>query len=168
MLETRSRKARHTQEETTRWTSVRLAKARAKAKGSKDSKDNNHRTRARIRTRTRIRLNVGTRKTVGARSTPTKVVRKGKHEAKNATDARNLDSTKPANVEPEVEIGGSDMSYLDADAVEVRESEWIKIGVDTGAGKTAWPQSVTYGRKLPGHVDLTYFPHSDQRACQVW
>ena len=49
-LETRSRKVRHTQEETTRWTSVRLAKARAnkaktrtamaKAKGSKDSKDN--------------------------------------------------------------------------------------------------------------------------------
>ena len=28
------------------------------------------------------------------------------------------------------------VSYLDADAVEVRESEWIKIGVDTGAGTT--------------------------------
>ena len=84
MLETRSRKARHTQE-MTQWTSVRLAKARAsmvraKAKGSKDSKD---RTRARTRTRIRIRLNVGTvesvdttRRTVGARRTPTKVVRK--------------------------------------------------------------------------------------------
>ena len=35
-------------------------------------------------------------------------------------------------------------------------SEWIKIGVDTGAGKTAWPQSVTYGKKLPGHVDFTF------------
>ena len=37
MLETRSRKARHTQEEMTRWTSVRLAKAKAnKAKASQD------------------------------------------------------------------------------------------------------------------------------------
>ena len=25
------------------------------------------------------------------------------------------------------------------------EVEWIKIGVDTGAGKTSWPQSITYG-----------------------
>ena len=30
---------------------------------------------------------------------------KGKHKYQNATDAYNLDSTKPANVEPEVEIG---------------------------------------------------------------
>ena len=30
---------------------------------------------------------------------------KGKHISKNSTDAHNLDSTKPANVEPEVEIG---------------------------------------------------------------
>ena len=37
---------------------------------------------------------------------------KGKHKANNATDAHNLDSTKPANVEPEVEIGGFDMSFL--------------------------------------------------------
>ena len=34
-------------------------------------------------------------------------------------------------------------------------SEWIKIGVDTGAGKTAWLHSVTYGKKLPGHSDLS-------------
>ena len=33
-------------------------------------------------------------------------------------------------------------------------SEWIKIGVDTGAGKTSWPQSITYWKKLPGHDDL--------------
>ena len=55
MLETRSRKARLTQEEMTRWTSVRSAKARANkakastaramAKRSKDSKDNKDRTR---------------------------------------------------------------------------------------------------------------------------
>ena len=79
---------------------------------------------------------------------------KGKHKTKNATDAHNLDSTKPANSEPEVEIGGFDMSYLDFDAVEVREPEWIKIGVDTVAGKTAWPQSFTHGKRIPGDVDL--------------
>ena len=55
LLETRSRKARHTQEEMTRWTLVRLAKAkankakastaRAEAKGTKDSKDSTDRTR---------------------------------------------------------------------------------------------------------------------------
>ena len=64
---------------------------------------------------------------------------KGEHKSKNATDAHNLDSTKPANVEPEVEIGGFDMSFLDVDALQHQASEWIKIGVDTGAGKTAWP-----------------------------
>ena len=139
MLETRSRKVRHTQEETTRWTSARLAKARAnkakastaraKAEGSKDSKDNKDRTRARTMRTTRIRMNVGTlesadttRKTVGARRTPTKVVRKESTKP-NATDAHNLDSAKPANSEPEVEICEFDMSYFNVDAVEVRESE---------------------------------------------
>ena len=39
-------------------------------------------------------------------------------KSKNATDAHNLDSTKPANVEPEVEIGGFDMSFLDVDALQ--------------------------------------------------
>ena len=73
---------------------------------------------------------------------------KGKHRTKTATDAHNLDSTKPANAEPEGEIGGFDMIFLDVDALQQRESEWIKIGVDTGAGKTAWPQSVTYGKKF--------------------
>ena len=71
-------------------------------------------------------------------------------------DAHNFDSTKSANVEPEVEIRGFNMCYFDANAVEVRESEWIKIGVDTGAGKTAWPQSVTYGKMIPGDNDLTF------------
>ena len=85
-----------------------------------------------------------TRKTVGARRTPTKVGSKGKHKPKNA-DAHNL-ASKPSNVEPEVEIGGFSMFYLDAHAVEVRGSEWIKIGVDTGAGKTARLQSM--GRRF--------------------
>ena len=34
-------------------------------------------------------------------------------------------------------------------------SEWIKIGVHTGAGKTAWPQGSTYGKRILGHMDLT-------------
>ena len=38
----------------------------------------------------------------------------------------------------------------------MQEFEWIRIGVHTGAGKTAWLQSVTYGKKLPGHVDLSF------------
>ena len=36
---------------------------------------------------------------------------RGKHKANNETDAHNLDSTKPADVEPEVEVGGFDMNY---------------------------------------------------------
>ena len=48
------------------------------------------------------------------------------------------------------------MSFLDVDAFQQQGSESIKIGVETGAGKTAWPQSVTYGKKLLGHVDLTF------------
>ena len=83
---------------------------------------------------------------------------KGKHKSKNA-DAHNLDS-KPSNIEPEVEIGGFDMSYLNVDALQesekMRGPEWIKIGVDTGAGKTAWPQSITYGTTIPGDKDLTF------------
>ena len=38
----------------------------------------------------------------------------------------------------------------------MRESEWIKIGVDTGAGKTAWPQSVAYGKRILVDVGLTF------------
>ena len=87
---------------------------------------------------------------------------KGKHKPKNA-DAHNLDS-KPSNVEPEVEIGGFNMFYLDAHAVQVRGSEWIKIGVDTGAGKTAWPQSITYGRTIPGDSDPTFRTATGERV----
>ena len=50
--------------------------------------------------------------------------------------------------------------YLNVDALQesekVRGSEWIKIGVDTGARKTAWPQSITYGTTIPGDSDLTF------------
>ena len=44
---------------------------------------------------------------------------------------------------------------LDA-ADEMRESEWIKIGVDTGAGKTAWSKNVTRGKTNPGQSDLVF------------
>ena len=84
---------------------------------------------------------------------------KGKHKPKNA-DAHNLDS-KPSIVEPEVEIDEFNMTYLNVDALQqesekMRGSEWIKIGVDTGAGKTAWPQRITYGTTIPGDSDLTF------------
>ena len=83
---------------------------------------------------------------------------KGKHKPKNA-DAHNLDS-KPSVAEPEVEIDEFSMTYLNVDALQesekMRGSEWIKIGVDTGAGKTAWPQSITYGTAIPGDSDLTF------------
>ena len=142
--------------------------ARAKAKGSKYSKDSTDRTRTRTRarTRTRIRLNVGnvdsvgtTRKTVGAKKNNNKGGSKGNHKSKNG-DAHNFDS-KPSIVEPEVEIDELNISYLDVDAFQqesekMRWSEWIKIGVDTGAGKTAWPQSITYGTTIPGDSDLTF------------
>ena len=48
------------------------------------------------------------------------------------------------------------MSFLDVDALQQQESDWIKIGVDTGGGKSAWSQSVTCGKRLSGHVDLTF------------
>ena len=53
---------------------------------------------------------------------------KGKNKNKNTMDAHNLDSTRPANNEPEMELGGFDMSDFKVDAVEVRESDWIKFG----------------------------------------
>ena len=82
----------------------------------------------------------------------------GKHRSRRA-DAHNLDS-KPSIVEPEVEIDEFNMTSLNVDALQesekVRGSEWIKVGVDTGAGKTAWPQSITYGTTIPGGSDLTF------------
>ena len=59
------------------------------------------------------------------------------------------------------------MSFLDLDALQQQVSEWIKIGVDTGAGKRAWPQSVIYGKKLPGHVDLT-FRTATGELVKIW
>ena len=47
------------------------------------------------------------------------------------------------------------LTHFNQESEKVRGSEWIKIGVDTGAGKTAWPQSITYGTMIPGDSDLT-------------
>ena len=122
------------------------------------------RRRTKAGTRAGIRLSVGivenvdiTRKTVGVRRTP-KEVRKEKHKPNNA-DAHNLDS-KPSIAEPEVEIDEFSLTCLNVDALQWPEkmpgSEWIKIEVDTGAGKTAWPQSITYGTTILGDNDLTF------------
>ena len=46
------------------------------------------------------------------------------------------------------------MSCFHVDVVEVQDAEWIKIGVDTGAGKTAWPQSVTNRKRIDKVVDV--------------
>ena len=46
---------------------------------------------------------------------------------KKATDAHNLDSTKPANTQPDVEIGGLRMSYYNLDASSARvcmDQDW--------------------------------------------
>ena len=92
---------------------------------------------------------------------------KGKHKPKNATDAHNLDS-KPSIAEPEVEIDVFSMTYVNVDALQesekVRGSEWIKIGVDTGAGKTAWLQSITYGTMISGDSDLTFRTATGERV----
>ena len=91
---------------------------------------------------------------------------KGKYKPKNA-DAHNLDS-KPPLAEPEVDIDEFSMTYLNIDTVQEFEkmqgSEWIKIGVDTGAGKTAWPQSITYGTTIPGDSDLAFRTATGERV----
>ena len=137
---------------------AKASTARAKAKASKDSTD-------RTRTRARIRLNVGIgkrghySKDCWSKKNTNKGGSKGKHKPKNA-DAHNLDS-KPSIVEPEVESDEFSLTYLNVDALQqesekMRGSEWIKIGVDTGAGKTAWPHSITYGTTILGDSDLTF------------
>ena len=65
------------------------------------------------------------------------------------------------------------MIYLNVDALQqesekMRGSERIKIGVDTGAEKTAWLQNIPYGTTIPGDSDLSHFPHSNWRTCQRW
>ena len=141
---------------------ARASTEKAKAKESKDSKDNTDRTGTRARTKDSVECwNCGRR---GHYSKDcwfkknTKGGSKGKHRSRSAV-AHNLES-KPSIVEPEVEIDEFTMAYLNVDALQesekVRGSEWIKIGVDTGAGKTAWPQSMTYGTTIPGDSDLTF------------
>ena len=80
-----------------------------------------------------------TRKNCWSKKDTNKGGSKGKHKTKNATDAHTLDMRVA--------------SIWDA---EVREFEWIKIGVDTVAGKTAWHQSVTCGKTILGESDLVF------------
>ena len=47
-------------------------------------------------------------------------------------------------------------SILEFHTCHFPKNEWIKIGVDTGAGKTAGPQNITYGSTIPGDSDLTF------------
>ena len=138
---------------------------KGKGKGKHGQDKDSNRTRTRARTRATIRMKVGIcgkrghcSKDCWSKKNTNKGGSKGKHKPKSA-GAHNLDS-KPSIVEPEVEIDEFSMTYLNVDALQeesekMRGSEWIKIGVDTGAGKTAWPQSFTYGTTIPGDSDLT-------------
>ena len=136
-----------------------------RARTARTARTGQDRTRTRARTRTRHSVecwNCGKRgqysKDCWSKKNTNKGGSKGKHKPKNA-DAHNLDS-KPSIAEPEVEIDEFSMTYLNVDTLQesekMRGSEWIKIGVDTGAGKTAWPQSITYGTTIPGDSDLTF------------
>ena len=173
MHETRKRKVHHTQEETTpmdigafgkgkgKQSKCKHGKGKGKGKQGQQGQHGQDKDKNTEQDKDSVECwNCGKRrhcsKDCWSRKDNNKGGSKGKHKPKNATDAHNFDSTKSANVEPEVEIGGFNMCYFDASAVEVRESEGIKIGIDTGAGKTAWPQSVTYGKMIPGDNDLTF------------
>ena len=50
---------------------------------------------------------------------------KGKHNPRMQRMRTILTQRNQQNVEPEVEIGGFDMSFLDVDALQQQESEWI-------------------------------------------
>ena len=147
--------------------------ARAKAKGSKGSKDSKDKSKDKNKDSVEC-WNCGKRghysKDCWSKKNTNKGGSKGRHKPKNA-DTHNLDS-KPSIAEPEVEIDEFNMSYLDVHALQqeserMRGSEWIKIGVDIGAGKTAWPQSITYGTTIPGDSDLTLRTATGE-TCQMW
>ena len=100
-----------------------------------------------------------TRKTVGARGTP-KVVRKENTKPRMQRTLTILTRRNQQMLNQKLKLMEFDMTYHNVDALQesekMRGSEWIKIGVDTGAGKRAWPQSITYGTTIPGDSDLTF------------
>ena len=107
---------------------MRLAKARAnqgkgkhgngkgKGKGTQGPQEQQGRDRSKDKDKNKDSIecwNCGKRghysKDYWSKKNTNKGCSNGKHESKNATDAHNLDSTKPANVEPDVEIGEFEM-----------------------------------------------------------
>ena len=160
----------------TRWTSVRLAKARAnkakastararaKAKGSKDTKDSTDRTRTRARTRTRIRLNVGTvesadtaRKTVGARRVTNKGGSKGK--AQNQEMQRTLSIlTRRIQQMLNQKLKSVDSTWINSTltVLKCRGLNGSRLESTQVQERDDMPQSVTYGKTIPGDSHLTF------------
>ena len=131
---------------------------KGKAKASKDSMD---RTRTRARTSARIRLNVGTvesadttRKTVGARRTPTKVVRK---ESTNPRMQRMLTILTPRNqqlLNQKLKSVNSRWVFSMLMHFNSKSLNGSRLESTQVQERRHGPR-VTYGKKLPGHVDLT-------------
>ena len=74
---------------------------------------------------------------------------RGKGGKGKAKDAHSLGEESAAQ-EPEVEAGAFDLCKLELNLVDMYDSDWVRIGVDTGAGKTAWPADAGYGEEIPG------------------
>ena len=111
MQEARRREERHSQEEMTPMGIGAYGKSKGKGKEKRDKiKDKD--------------MDKG-KDSIGSRRT-----RPTRH--KNTKDAHNLDSTKAANHDSQVEVGGFDVSYFNVNAVEGQELEWIKTRDDTG------------------------------------
>ena len=101
---------------------------------------------------------------------PTKVVRKESTEPRMQQTPTILTRRNQQMLNQKLKSVDSTMSFLDVDALQQQESEWIKIGVDTGAGKTAWPQSVTYGKTMLTALSAPQLESLSKVAseCKLW
>ena len=129
--------------------------------------------KARTRTRTRTQSNVGI---VIARSLleglleqegqcQQGLVQQGKERTRTRRVLGISTRQKPANNVLEVEVCGFDVSFHSVNALEGQEAEWVKLGVDTSAGKKAWSQSTTFG-KILGDANLNFCTvKSGKRLC---
>ena len=160
-------RARHIQGEATRWTVERSAKARAKGKGKQGQQERRDKNKGSIECWNCGKRGLYTGSIVGARRTgPTMVVQRERTKTRTQRIYAILTRQSPANSDPEVDMGGFGMSHFnDVNAVEVRELEWIKIGVGAGAGKTAWPRSATYGKRLTFSTAAGELVKSGTRLC---